>query len=161
MAKFARFVVFGGLAAIVNLALGRSLYGDAGTSAWLPYWLAVTIATSAGMAVNFSLNYAWNFTYRGRSPLLQFRTFVIVATIGVGLTALIAELTLPVLQWSGLRGVTIGSAVFGPQFLSHVFAVGAVTFYSFAAHNAFSFNRGIRAWLHDRGNPATRAGAAR
>ena len=148
--RFARFVVFGGLAAIVNLAIGRALYTDTATTAWMPYWLAVFISTSAGVVVNFSLNYAYNFTYRGRSAALQFRTFVVVAMVGVGLTALVAETTLRVLRWSGGASLVVGSMAFGPEFLSHVFAVGVVMFYSFAAHSAFSFNDGIRAWLRGR-----------
>jgi len=35
--------------------------------------------------------------------------------------------------------------VLQPEFIAHVFAVGVVTFYSFAAHSVFSFNHGIRA----------------
>ncbi len=145
--RFTRFLAFGGLAAIVNLAIGRALYFSPSVAAWLPYWLAVTIATSAGVVVNFGLNYAYNFTYRGRSAALQFRTFVVVAMVGVGLTALIAEAALRALLWSGLDSLHLGPMSLRPQFLSHVFAVGAVMFYSFAAHSTFSFNHGIRAWL--------------
>jgi putative flippase GtrA len=146
--RFARFVVFGGLAAVVNLGVGRALYTNAATTVWLPYWAAVLIATSSGMVVNFGLNYAYNFTYRGRSALLQFRTFVGVAIVGVGLTALVAEGALYVLvatHWA--TSLALGSMVLQPEFIAHVFAVGVVTFYSFAAHSAFSFNQGIRAQI--------------
>lgn len=147
--RFARFVVFGGLAAVVNLVVGRALYTDAATTVWLPYWVAVVIGTSSGMVVNFGLNYAYNFTYRGRSALLQFRTFVGVAIVGVGLTALVAEGALYVLvstHWATY--LAVGSMVLQPEFIAHVFAVGVVTFYSFAAHSAFSFNHGIRVQIN-------------
>ncbi len=142
-ARFVRFLLFGGSAALVNLVVGRAIYSD--SASLLPYWLAVTIAASAGMVVNFGLNYAYNFTQRRRGAFLEFRTFVIVASVGVALTALLAALALRVLLWASVPEFKIGPLAVTPEFLSHVFAVGAVTFYSYAAHSAFSFRQGLRA----------------
>ena len=147
-ARFARFLVFGGLAALVNLAVGGLLYSSPRISIYIPYWLAVGIGAGAGLVANFAMNYAYNFRYFGRSPIAQFRTFVIVALGGVVLTAIIAEFTLNLAGWVGLGShVPIGSAKLSTAFVAHVAAVGLVTFYSYAAHSAFSFNEGLRVGL--------------
>jgi putative flippase GtrA len=143
--RFARFLVFGGLAALVNLSVGGTLYTVPAFAAALPYWLAVAIGAACGLLVNFGLNYALNFRYFGRSVGSQLRTFTIVALGGVVLTAALAQIL-----------VTLASAVgFGEsfpllgreidvEFAAHVAATGLVTLYSFAAHSLFSFNVGIR-----------------
>src|SRR4051812_5969006 len=89
--RFARFLVFGGLAAVVNLVVGKLIYTTPAIMDDLPYWLAVAIGATCGLVVNFGLNYAYNFRYFGRTAIAQFRTFIVVALGGVGLTALLAE----------------------------------------------------------------------
>ncbi len=146
--RFARFVLFGGTAALVNLAVGRVLYTLPVFVALLPYWLAVALGSGAGLIVNFGLNYVYNFRYLGRSAVAQFRTFTAVALVGVGLTALIAQAALGIAGWLGFGGrLTAGGVGVDTAFVAHVFAVGAVTFYSFAGHSLFSFNAGLRAGL--------------
>jgi putative flippase GtrA len=83
--QFVLFLLFGGSAAIVNLASGWLFYGPTGGP--LPYWAAVTIAAMNGLLVNFTLNYIFNFRYRGRSAVRQLGTFCIVALVGIALTA--------------------------------------------------------------------------
>jgi len=144
--RFARFLVFGGVAALVNLAVGEFLYSSPRVMALMPYSVAVAVGAASGMVVNFALNYVYNFRYLGRSPISQFRTFVVVATIGVGLTALVADVVLWLAALSGAGShLKVGPVEISMAFAAHVFAVGLVTFYSFAAHSAFSFNEGLRA----------------
>lgn len=146
--RFATFLVFGGLAAVVNLAVGRTLYTVPSFATQMPYWMAVVIGSASGLLVNFTLNYAFNFRYQGRSAVAQLRTFVVVALGGVGLMALIAQAVLQMAHWIGLDD---GIGLFGwhvsTQFLAHVLATGLVTFYSFVAHSALSFNAGLRAFV--------------
>lgn len=140
--QFLRFVLFGGTAAVVNLACGLGLYD--GEVAPIPYWSAVTLAALAGLIVNFCLNYYFNFSYRGRSALGQLSTFCVIAGVGTVLTATLAV---------GFRAIVIlladsvpvpGIGNVSAEFVAHFFAVGAVTFYSFAAHRYFTFNVGLR-----------------
>lgn len=146
--RFATFLVFGGLAALVNLIVGRILYTTPSIVAVVPYWAAVVIGTASGMLVNFGLNYTFNFRYQGRSAAAQLRTFVVVALGGMGLMALLAPALLCVALWAGFdRGLMIADWHASTQFLAHVTAIGLVTFYSFAAHSAMSFNAGLRAFL--------------
>ncbi|HJQ58527.1 MAG TPA: GtrA family protein [Vineibacter sp.] len=146
--RFATFLVFGGLAAVVNLGVGRALYTLPSTSALLPYWVAVGLASAAGLLVNFSLNYAFNFGYRGRSAGAQLRTFVMVAMGGVALTALLASLVRALAAWSGVPAMLeVAGTTLSVEFLAHVIAVGLVTFYSFIGHSVLSFNAGLRAFL--------------
>ncbi|QQS12753.1 MAG: GtrA family protein [Rhodospirillales bacterium] len=144
--RFATFLVFGGLAAVVNLAVGRLLYGTSGGAAgMLPYWLAVGIGSAAGLLVNFGLNYAYNFRYGGRTAGAQLRTFIVVAAGGVALTAVIAQAARGTFAALGYdRALDIAGVPVDPAFAAHVVATGLVTFYSFAAHSAFSFNAGLR-----------------
>ncbi len=146
--RFATFLIFGGIAALVNLLVGRALYTLPGPAALLPFWMAVLIGAASGLLVNFGLNYAFNFRYRGRSAFAQLRTFVIVALGGVGLTALLASVLLGLAHWAGLtEGLTLLGWHLSTPFLSHAGATALVTFYSFAGHSVFSFNAGLRAFV--------------
>ena len=143
--RFATFVVFGGLAAAVNLLVGWVLYTVPPFAHHLPYWLGVGVGAASGLLVNFGLNYAFNFGYFGRSALAQLRTFTVVAAIGVVLTALLAQAVVSIAALFGIEDEhTVGSHRIDVELAAHVIAVGLVTFYSFVAHSAFSFNVGIR-----------------
>jgi putative flippase GtrA len=138
--QFATFVVFGGLAAIVNLAVGWLIYKHR-LGVTLPYSMAVAIGAASGLLINFGLNYCFNFRFRERSAIAQFRTFFVVSLGGIALTSLLSWLTLQALPNSlPLPGNHIVSA----KFASHFLAVGLVTFYSYAAHRYFTFNVGLR-----------------
>ena len=143
--RFATFVVFGGLAALTNLAVARVLYTVPQFAEVLPYWTAIAIGTVSGMLVNFTLNYALNFRYFARSAAAQLRTFTIVSVIGTMLTVIVAQ-TLNSLATMvfDVRAVHIGQFSLDVELLAHMFAIGIVMFYSFAAHSAFSFNVGLR-----------------
>jgi putative flippase GtrA len=142
---FLYFLLFGGLAAMVNLAIGLLLYGIPQLAAHCPYWLAVGIGATGGLFVNFLLNYNYNFRFRGRSALAQFRTFCIVAAGGILLTALFSTALLSLLHsMSPALASPRWRLGMSPDFVSHFCAIGLVTLYSYAAHKCFTFNVGIR-----------------
>ncbi|MBM3619123.1 MAG: hypothetical protein FJX20_00395 [Alphaproteobacteria bacterium] len=146
--RFATFIVFGGLAALVNIGVGTTLYSVPGIAAVVPYWLAVAVGSASGLLVNFGLNYAFNFSFQGRSAGAQLRTFIVVAIGGVALTALIAPSLVALASWIGVTApLRIAGVALETSFIAHVMATGLVTFYSFAAHSAFSFNVGLRGRL--------------
>lgn len=146
--RFATFVVFGGLAALVNIGVGKTLYSVPAIAAAVPYWLAVAIGSACGLLVNFGLNYTFNFGFQGRSAGAQLRTFIVVAVGGVVLTALIASGLVALAGWIGVSSpLRIAGVALETGFIAHVMATGLVTFYSFAAHSAFSFNVGLRTRL--------------
>lgn len=145
--QFALFVVFGGTAALVNLAVGVTLY-DRGLLPGLPYWISVSIAAFSGLIVNFALNYFFNLKFRQRSAFEQFRTFCVIAIIGIMLTVAIADALLRLVTECGITELSLPLGhVVSMRFAMHVCAVGIVTFYSYAAHRYFSFNVGIRSRL--------------
>jgi putative flippase GtrA len=146
--RFATFIVFGGLAALENIGVGKSLYSVPAIAAVVPYWLAVAVGSACGLLVNFGLNYAFNFSFQGRSAGAQLRTFIVVAVGGVALTSLIAHSLVGLAEEVGLASpVRVAGFALETGFIAHVTATGLVTFYSFAAHSAFSFNVGLRTRL--------------
>jgi putative flippase GtrA len=146
--RFAMFLLFGGLAAVVNISVGAYLYGSPAIKAWAPYWLAVGAGAASGLLLNFALNYLFNFNYRGRSAYAQLATFTVVASGGVVLTAALAETFLRLGRLASLpEQFALWGVSFSDQWCAHVLSVALVTFYSFAAHSAFSFNEGLRRYL--------------
>jgi putative flippase GtrA len=146
--RFATFIVFGGMAALVNIGVGKTLYSVPSLAAVVPYWLAVAIGAASGLLVNFGLNYSFNFSFQGRSAGAQLRTFIVVAVGGVALMSLIAYSLVGLADWIGLASpVRVAGIALQVGFIAHVMATGLVTFYSFAAHSAFSFNVGLRTRL--------------
>jgi putative flippase GtrA len=144
--ELAAFLLFGGLAALVNLLAGWQLYGR-GLFPALPYWCATAIAATCGLLVNFGLNYLFNFKFRGRSALGQFATFCVVALIGVAITSALSSGLLALLdRWTGAM-LVLGRFKVQSVFAAHFAAVGLTVLYSFPAHKLLSFNRGIRARL--------------
>lgn len=133
-------MVFGGLAAAVNLAVGWVIYRHQ-VGVTMPYWLAVAVGAASGLAINFALNYQFNFRFRGRSAFAQFRTFFAVSIVGILLTSAFSWLLLQLLP---AQLMLPGGHSVSDEFASHFLAVGLVTFYSFVAHRYFTFNVGIR-----------------
>lgn len=134
--QFLTYLVFGGIAAIVNLLCGYLLY----TYTSLPYIGAVFCAASSGLLINFLLNYFFNFIYRGRPMLNQLATFTCIAMVGTLLTALIAGLFLFLFEKLDIK---IDFMFVTPKFIAQFIAVGLVTLYSFIGHKYLSFNEGI------------------
>jgi putative flippase GtrA len=146
--RFATFIVFGGLAAVVNLGVAKTLYSVPSLANVVPYWLAVAAGALSGLAVNFTLNHTFNFRFGGRPVGAQLRTFIVIALGGGVLMVLIAH---SLVWFAGRIGLTSPLHVAGMAlqigFIAHVIATGVLTFYSFAAHSLFSFNVGLRARL--------------
>ncbi|ASG24892.1 GtrA family protein [Nitrospirillum viridazoti] len=148
------FLLFGGSAALVSLVTGKLLY-DYQQLVKLPYQLAIFLAAVAGMFVSFAMNYAFNYKFNGRSIWGQFLTFAWMSLIGMGLSAILAEIALIILEWINIdfssllriKGIT-------NKFVAHIISIAIVTIYSYAAHTYFSFNVGIRSrvqsWLCSR-----------
>lgn len=144
--ELAAFLLFGGLAALANLLVGRQLYAE-GRFPALPYWCATAIAAASGLLVNFTLNYAFNFKFRDRSAVRQFSTFCVVALVGVAITSALSYTILSLLTlWVG-AAFHLGPVAVRSAFAAHVAAVGLTVLYSFPAHKCLSFNVGIRARL--------------
>ena len=144
--ELAAFLLFGGTAAGVNLALGWELYGT-GLFPQLPYWCATAIAASGGLLVNFALNYAFNFKFRDRSAMAQFGTFCVVSLVGIALTSALSAGLLSLFTAIAGPVITLGGVAVRVTLAAHVGAVGLTVLYSFPAHKAVSFNIGIRARL--------------
>ncbi|MEA1672502.1 GtrA family protein [Nitrospirillum sp. BR 11163] len=148
------FLLFGGSAALVSLVSGKLLY-DYQQLVKLPYQLAVFLAAVAGMFVSFAMNYIFNYKFNGRSIWGQFLTFTWVSLIGMGLSAVFAEISLIMLEFIKadfssflhIKGIT-------NKFAAHIISIVIVTIYSYAAHTYFSFNVGIRSrvqsWLRSK-----------
>lgn len=137
--QFARFLLFGGISALVTIVCGYVLYSTGA----LPYTFAVFVGAVSSIIVNFLLNYWFNFNYRGRKALSQFNTFFVVAGIGTLLTAGLAKLFLFVFHALDTHTLGIGNHAISAEFAAQVLAVGLVTLYSYAAHKYLSFNEGI------------------
>ncbi len=146
--ELAVFLLFGGLAALVNLAVGWQLYGS-GLFPGLPYWCATAIAAAGGLVVNFGLNYAFNFKFRQRTALQQFSTFCIVALVGVGITSTLSDGILYLLDAFAGPAIHLGGLEVRSVFAAHFTAVGLTVLYSYPAHKCTSFNVGIRAQFHN------------
>lgn len=134
--QFFTYLIFGGIAALVNLLCGYALY----TYTSLPYMVAIFLAASCGLLINFLLNYFFNFIYRGRSIFSQLATFICIAIFGTLLTALIAGAFLYIFDALNIK---FEFFFITPKFMAQFISVGLVTFYSFIGHKYLSFNEGI------------------
>lgn len=140
--QFLFFFFFGGLAALVNLAVGKILYDMIFPGRY--YTISVFLAALSGLLVNFFCNYMFNFTVHPRRMFHHFRTFFIVAVIGTFLTAIISRIFLSILGSTGLQFFSVAGLQITDRFLAHVIAVGTVFFYSYFAHKYISFDAGFR-----------------
>jgi putative flippase GtrA len=83
-AEFLKFLVTGGLAAIVNLA---SRYG---LNYFMPFEVAVVVAYLAGMTTAYILARLFVFRASGRSVASEFRRFALVNVVALVLVWLIS-----------------------------------------------------------------------
>lgn len=125
-ANFLRFVVAGGIAALVNFCSRIVL------SLWLSYAAAIVLAYLLGLITAFVLNR--RFVFAGarnplRSQLLWFATINILAILQtLAVSLLLAEYLLPRL------GVT-----WHVEEIAHAFGVITPVFVSYYGHRRFSF----------------------
>ncbi|MDR1242698.1 MAG: GtrA family protein [Deltaproteobacteria bacterium] len=139
--QFILFILFGGLAALVNLIAGKFLYDIYDID--IPYTLLVSISAFCGMVVNFSLNYFFNFIYHPRSVLQHFISFFFVSIFGILLTSFFAFIFLKLIYIMKLEQFTLLGIIFTQKFVAHFCSIGVVVFYSFFAHKYISFNSGL------------------
>lgn len=96
-------------------------------------WLSAALGYLCGMATNFLLNKYVNFGSKKRSILRQARTFFIVSSIGLGLTALLMELFVQKFHL--------------PLLVAKAISIGIVMFWSFWGHMTLTFQGGIRQFV--------------
>lgn len=149
------FLLFGGIASLVNLATGWTLYGTA-LLPGLPYWFAMAAAGAAGLGINFGLNYSFNFKFRARPAAQQFRTFCVVAGFGILLQSFLASVLRLFLEIVIGPMMVIAGHELRVTLAAHVVAVALVALYSFPAHKYLSFNVGVRARMLQLGQLARR-----
>lgn len=131
-ALIVNYVWIAGLATLVDTGVLVFLRVKMG----LFVWLSAALGYGCGMAANFLLNKFVNFASKARPILSQARTFFIVATIGLGLTAALMEVFVQVFHLRLLiaKGVSI-VIVFG---------------WSFWGHHTLTFKGGIRSFVSRR-----------
>jgi putative flippase GtrA len=141
------YIIVSGAAALVNVAVGAVLYSTLGLANGPFYAVSVAIAYLAGMAFNFGLNRSLTFRHSTRNGLLQMRTFIVVAGIGLLLTiALAAMLRVTAAPKLAALIASIGLQV-PVDGVAHATAVALVSVYSFLGHKWLTFTGGIRAGL--------------
>ena len=82
---FGGYVIFAGIATLVDLGLLYSLT----TLIGLHYFISSALAYTFGMITNYSLNKVFNFKNKNKKIAQQFGLFVFVALIGLCLNQLI------------------------------------------------------------------------
>ncbi len=129
---FANYVWIGGLATVVDTAALVFFRVKLG----LFVWLSAALAYVCGMTTNFLLNKYLNFASEARSVLRQARTFFIVASIGLGMKALLMEWFVQSLKMRLLVAQGV--------------AVAIVMLWSFWGHHQMTFKGGIRSYMSER-----------
>ncbi|WP_212523399.1 GtrA family protein [Actibacterium sp. MT2.3-13A] len=140
-----RFVLFSGIAAVVNLLAGQLFYGVLGLSGGWRYGFSVAVAFLCGMGVSFVLNRRFTYPPSGRAARREIVDFFLVSLGGLALTTTLAQLFY-------FRGGAVLRALAAllpvsptAETLAHVLAVGLTAVYSFLAHKYISF-RPVWAW---------------
>lgn len=130
------YYIFSGSAAFVNIAarVVFSKYFNIG------FYLAVILAYMVGMFVNFILNKKFNFPKGPRKSYQEFRSFVLVASLGMVLTTGLSIIFLVI--FNKISFLFVNGHI--NETISHITAVGIVSLYSFFAHKFFSFKQGVR-----------------
>ncbi len=153
--QFLLYLIISSVAALVNLLVGFTFYSLLGLSAGLLYSLSVAFGYLTGMGVNWSLNRLITFPHSGRPVISELRTFVIIASIGLVLTTILAAVfrnTL-VVHASAIIACFDGGYVPSTDLTAHAAAIASVAVYSFLGHKWCTFDRGIRAFLSDLTRP--------
>jgi len=131
--QFFKFLIFGGLAAVVNIS-SRFAFSK---FSLLDYNTAITAAYILGMIINFSLNKVYTFPSSHNRTYLEVRKFVVIALMGLILTNLFALLFVYILKNIFFIQITNNSL----EAYSHILAVGFVAIFSFLGHKYFTFKR--------------------
>jgi len=125
-AQFRRFLVTGGIAALVNLGSRYAL------NRVLPFVAAVVLAYLLGMVTAYVLARKYVFTESQRRHVDSSARFALVNLLGIAQTTIVsvglADYLFPAIgfEWHA-------------HDLAHLFGVGAPVFVSFVAHQRFTF----------------------
>lgn len=129
MPQFARFLIAGGLAALVNIA-SRLLFSLAAPFEW-----AVVLAYLIGMATAYVLNRMFVFEPTGRAATSEIMWFVLVNLVALalvfGISVGLSRLVFPALGFT-----------WHAETVAHVIGVLAPAVTSYFGHKHFSFRRG-------------------
>lgn len=124
--EFARFLLTGGFAALVNLG-SRAVF-----QRFIPFLPAVALAYLCGMAVAYTLARKFVFTDAGTSTAESSFRFVVVNLLGIAQTTVVSwflhDHALPAL-----------SVTFHPSTIAHLVGVATPVFTSFVAHRRWTF----------------------
>jgi putative flippase GtrA len=122
----ARFLVAGGLAALVNW-LARFPFDLV-----VPFEAAVILATAVGMTCGFLLYRAWVFPGSDRSLIVQVRDFVLVNLIGIAVMVAVAI---------ALRSFLLAAAVpeLAAAATAHAVGIGIGAAANFLGHRHITF----------------------
>ena len=125
-ARFAKFLIAGGLAAVVNI-IARFLL-----SLVFVYEAAVAIAYLFGMTAAFLMNRAFVFERSASVMRLQYMRFAIVNTLAFAQVWLISV---------GLDGFLFPAVGFDwhPETIAHIIGVASPILTSYVGHKHFSF----------------------
>jgi energy-coupling factor transport system substrate-specific component len=123
----ARFLVAGGLAALVNWLVRFPI------ELVVPYFAALLLATSIGMTCGFLLYRSWVFPGSSRSIADQVRDFILVNLTGqatmLGIATIVRQL---------LFVVEIGPLIAGA--LAHALGIGAGAIVNYLGHRHLTFS---------------------
>ena len=119
-----RFIAAGTLAAGVNWAARFPL------NTLMPFFAAVLCAAAIGMVVGFLLYRSFVFTGSQRAWHLQVRDFVIVNSLGAGITALVAVM---------LNDLLFVTSMLDLSAVAHAFGIGAGATANYLGHKAITF----------------------
>ncbi len=124
--EFARFLLTGGLAALVNVA---SRYGFSLT---MDYRWAVVAAYLCGMATAWLLSRLFVFAASGRAPAVEFARFGLVNLVAAAQVWLVSVgLAEHLFPWAGFT--------FHAEDVAHLIGVVVPVFTSYLGHKHFSF----------------------
>ena len=118
---FALYVVFAGIATVVDFAVLAALVQFAGVN----YMLAAAFSYICGMITNFSLNKFFNFRNKSRAVAMQFGVFIAVALVGLVINQAVIYV---LVEFCGVY-----------YLLAKIISVVIVMFWSFFGHKNFTF----------------------
>ena len=127
-AQFVKFLISGGIAALVNFLVRLFL------SQWLSYSLSIVLAYLCGMVVAFLL-YEHEVFAKSKIPLkIEIMRFVLVTALAI-LQTLVVSLVLADHFFPSIN------MTFYPQEIAHIIGMGVPVFTSFLGHKYFTFER--------------------
>lgn len=127
MQQFLRFLVAGGLGAVVNI-VSRYVLNMA-----MSFDLAVVLAYGLGMITAFTISRVYAFRSREQSASTQFARFALVNVVAAFLVWLVS------VTLARQLFPAIGFA-FYPEDVAHIIAVGSTAVSSYVMHKHFTFS---------------------